>query len=264
MIHQTLAEWSSDPEIHPDLQFLGNAVVELESLKKEYRARVEADISDEELEPWYEAVGQGEKLIKNYAEFYGRPLPENFELIEPEQTVLISIPGIDAKLEGTFDALLRDTRNGLLYVLERKTYKSRPNEKGLQSNDQFLAYIWLASKLGLGEVAGIAYDGMWKREPTSKRALSELFLRKLLIRPPEEVQEFEKFLTFEARDMISFAGKHLARSPAIYLNRRWEGCYDCQFEKLCTAESRGEDSEYVRRTMFKQRESAAAWNSTET
>jgi len=100
---------------------------------------------------------------------------------------------------------------------------------------------------GIGDVGGMLYDGLWKRDhPPKGRSMDDLFLRALLFRPQVELEEFERHLKAEVLDM--------ANDPAIYINRQWMGCWDCAFEPLCTAQSRGEDVEYIKRTMYTQRE----------
>jgi hypothetical protein len=86
-------------------------------------------------------------------------------------------------LDMRFDGLLLDDSDRL-HILERKTYKNRPKLASLQTNDQFLAYMWGAEQLGVGEIAGIAYDGLWRRDAVPKRnaTFEDLFLRVTLRR----------------------------------------------------------------------------------
>lgn len=273
LVHQTLAEWMTNLEIEPEVSYQEFAEQELARIVQQYRKAVGENISPSELEPYEEVARLGGAMIHNYKEKYGTPLPEGWSLIAPEQKVLIPVPEWpdvlweDGKehqftvpymgrvsmpddepcfLEAQFDGLIRRDADGLIFVLEHKTYEQRPREDSLQMNDQFLAYVWAASQLNLGPVVGIAYDGLWKRaQPPRGRVFDDLFCRVIQLRPPHELAEFENNLRMEFADMAN---------PRIYPNRPWLGCFDCQFEKLCSAQSRGEDWEYVRAKSFKQRE----------
>jgi hypothetical protein len=211
----------------------------------------------------------------NYQARWGSALPDGYELLQPEQTIIVPIPGTKHKctneahafrvpllseqcpdcggsgelyhhLEGTLDALMRD-EGGRVWVLERKTYGNKPREDVLQQNDQFLAYLWLLSKaFPQLELGGIFYDGMWKRKLEGKRELEDLFTRIPLIRSPEEIKNFGVQVRDEALDMAQ-------PDLRIYRNRAWTGCWDCQFDPLCAAEFREEDADYIRERKYVSR-----------
>lgn len=231
-------------------------------IEQQYIDRVGVGPDARELEAFLDQVALAHEMFSNYEERWGASLPEGMTLIKPEQTIALPIPGTehpckyvhatgDAScadcengvshhlLEGTLDALMQDDA-GRLWILERKTYNSKPRVDNMQMNDQFLAYLWALTKLDMGEVGGIIYDGMWKRFK-EKRNLEDLFFRTPLIRSPEEIENFSVQLRDEALDM---------ENPRIYRNARWEGCWDCQFVKLCQAEFRGEDADYVKEQFF--------------
>ena len=133
-----------------------------------------------------------------------------------------------------------------MYILEHKTFGKHPTLDTLRSNDQFLAYLWLLTRLGIGEVGGLAYDGMWKRAtPPKGRTFDDLFVRLPLQRPKVELANFERMLAGEVLDM--------ATNPHIYINRRWEGCFDCSFNEPCLTFMRGEDVEHVMKGAYMKR-----------
>lgn len=283
LIHQTLADWMIEPNMEADRRYMQYVSAALEDIKARYRERIGANISEEELGETYEQVQLGLAMIKNYVAYWGTSLPEGYRLVQPEQTCLVPIPytwhfecsnkdcnhmwmpgersaprcpicdedpktGEQNKhiwLEGTLDALVADPSDAV-WVLERKTYMNRPNIDKLAQEDQFLAYCWLLEQLNIGKVGGILYDGMWKRDVGPKRPIEDLFLRQTLLRGDYEIAHFGEQLAREALDMIR---------PSIYPNRRWEGCYDCSFERLCTTETRGEDVDYIKSSFYKSRPS---------
>lgn len=274
LIHAALADWL----IHPDLRlkdiFTYRANESVETAKSIYTQQVGARPADSELHSLYEATIMGQAMMENYQEHWRTPLPPGFELVSPEQRVQVPIPGTEHTsewiydpetdkvkfvryedirfhyLEGRLDGVIREIEGPKkLYVLEHKTYSSRPSESSLLMNDQFTGYHYMLERLELGSVAGIAYDGLWKRAAPPKKVdnragiLSDLFIRIKLPRSPLEVTEYEAML----RDKVF----EMANNPAIYKNRTWDGsCNWCDYEKLCTAMTLGEDTEYIKRRYF--------------
>lgn len=241
MIHKTLELWAEDEAQDPVQLFTHTASLELEEMKKSYKVNVGVAPSPKELDSYYEHVDLGLDMIANYKTMWGSPIPDGFRLVQSEQTMLLQVPGTDHELQGSLDGLLVDDRDNY-YILERKTYGSRPRIDVLNSNDQFLAYCWALDQLldGRGRVGGVVYDGLWKRKLERKRTLDQLFYRTVLLRPQVEIEQFGRYLKEELEDMAD-------PNVRIYLNRQWLGCFDCPFDRLCTAESRGEDVEQVRR-----------------
>lgn len=139
-------------------------------------------------------------------------------------------------LEATFDGVMADA-TGQLFIIERKTYSRTPSIDELDENDQFLGYIWALSQTMLN-VRGVAYDGLWKRaKPTqAKPKLSDLFLRRTLMRNQHEVEEFGKLLPLEAMQMARPDVPIYKNVPPL------GGCWDdTSFRPLCKAQSRDEN-----------------------
>lgn len=277
MVHKVHEAWLLEPDKDVEILVMEVAKTSRDELKEAYRKSVGAYPSDEEevMVQFFEQVMLVREMMTNYQAYWGASLPKGYTLVKPEQTVLVPIPGTahacDAPvhqgsvlvpkltesceqcngtgtayhyLEGTLDALIRNEQ-GLLWVLERKTYGQRPRLETLEENDQFLAYVWILTMLDIGPVGGILYDGMWKREATTKRGLDDLFIRHTLTRTQAELRNFEIELRREVEDMVN---------PNIYRNFKWDGCWDCGFRPLCLAEYRGEDSEWIRNDRYTKRE----------
>ena len=261
LIHNTLAEWLVNPEINTGEQFMKFAVESVDKAREIYKNQVGCLPSNEELAGLLDSVELGKAMVENYQAFWGSPLPKGFDIIAPEQKVEIPIPGTVHFLESKLDGVVSSPK-GNLFVLEHKTYGNRPKLETLQSNDQFLAYVWALTKLDLGNVSGLAYDGMWKRAvPPRGSKIEDLFTRSFIIRPQNELDEFALFLAAEVTEMDNV--KNWAEqdvtigeaetpldSSILYINRRWEGCFDCSYEPLCTAKSKGEDMEHIMKSMF--------------
>jgi len=277
LIHKCHEKWLENPN-KPITDLVVVAIAEgLKDLKDRYKDIVGVEPHDVELKDYF---AQGElalEIMINYEKRWGASLPEGYTLLNAEQTIITPIPGtehscpscegtgvapdhiIDAVcsecsgtaiamhyLEGTLDGLMRD-EGGRLWVLERKTYGNRPNVTNLQHNDQFLAYLWSVRQLNMGPIGGIFYDGMWKRRWEKRYTLDDLFLREPLLRSDEEMNQFGLHVRDEALDMAQ-------PDLRVYPNRAWQGCWDCQFERLCSAEDRGEDTAYIRARHYVTRE----------
>lgn len=284
IVHEVHAEWmvEENPESTDVVDLVMKfAQRELAAIRIRYREHVGTEVSDDELGGFWDTVGLARTMLGNYKEQWKTPLPKGFRLLAPEQTAIVPIPGSNCamcghrfdkhgdltggcyagyekddtfmpcncnkyephNLEGTFDFLVAD-KHDRVFVGERKTYRARPKPQSLAENDQFLAYCWMVQQLGF-RVGGVLYDGMWKRDVSPKVPLKDLFYRDLLTRPQYEIDRFGEYLALEANEICS--------GPDIYLNRRWEGCYDCPFEKMCIAEHRGEDWISIRDTQFTHR-----------
>lgn len=254
LVHKAHELWLEHPEAEPRVVVGSAASIIMEQINANYLKTVGVLPDAREIESYLDQVSLATEMFESYKEHWGSSLPDGFTLMKGEQTVVLPIPGTEHFLEGTLDGLMRDD-GGRLWVLERKTYNSKPKIDAMMMNDQFIAYLWAIRQLGIGEIGGVLYDGMWKRSrdlgSKKERLLDDLFFRVPLIRSPEEIDNFEKQLTDEVLDM--------ANEPRIYRNARWEGCWDCQFQNLCIAEFRGEDAEYVRSKFFTKRERTAAF-----
>lgn len=250
LIHRTLYEWILDPDTDPITHFIPIMDETITQIQESYHARVGASPSDQELQPVYDAAHLAHSMLINYRDFYHQPLPDEYTFVQPEQTVVCPIPGTPHSLEGTFDGLLQSP-DGTLYILEHKTYGQHPNAQTLDESDQFLAYIWLATQLGIGPVGGLLYDGLWKREkPPAGKKQEDLFTRAYLTRPAQELEVFAQEVAWQAEDMA----QALTPEGRIYRTRTWQGCWDCDFRALCTIDMRGEDYEYALRTNFTHRD----------
>lgn len=286
MIHKTLAYWTEKPDLNgATLQqvFLAIATQHRRHVIDAYRAATGATPSLEEQTPLLDAITLGAAMMANYQEYYKVPLPAHLKYCAPEQEILVPIPNTEHKcttcegkgwkldpnvavgdgawttncvacdgkgiflhyLKARLDALAIDTQDNL-YVVERKTYDKRPDMHLLEVNDQFIGYVWVAQQLGLGNVVGIAYDGLFKRAvPPRKMTIDDLFCRTIITPSQDEVNEYGVEL---ARTVLE-----MANDPYIYKNRQWSGCWDCSFEYLCRTQSQAGDVDYVLRTMYMKR-----------
>ncbi len=141
------------------------ATTEMNRMSVAYYERVGAPMSEDEVQMYLVNFATGIGMIEHYRDYWGSPIPEGWEYLEPELTVVANIPGSSNQLEGTFDGLVRRISTGKLYVLEHKTYVQQPQIDHLERSDQFLGYIWLARQAFGDDVVGLLYDGLYKKLP---------------------------------------------------------------------------------------------------
>lgn len=274
LVHKCHEEWLLHPDEPVEEVAIRVCAQGAKDLKERYTKAVGVEPDEREMQGFWDQAILVMEMMVNYKSMWGSALPDGYTLLQPEQTIVVPIPGTEHAcpnpthnsripkldelcaecqgtkrifhyLEGTLDALMRDSGERV-WVLERKTYGNHPRENVLQQNDQFLAYLWLLSQIDVGELGGVFYDGMWKRKLEGKRTLEELFTRIPLIRSPEEIKNFGVQVRDEALDMAQ-------PDLRIYRNRAWTGCWDCQFDPLCSAEFREEDAAYIRERKYVSR-----------
>jgi len=301
LVHAALGDWlelykkgESMPEQGLAYLFLGHAQEAIDEAKSIYARQTGAVLSDSELAPYMEIIQMGFSMMNNYQKRWGRPVPDDFEVVSTEQRFQVPIPGtlhdrewvwepadagassdipqVRSKgwmvervldqpgyhyLEGRLDGILQRRADGKLFTLEHKTYGQRPREDVLFAQDQFMGYHWgllqLAAEMDLDPalVAGVAYDGLWKRAAPPKSVdghigtLQDLFARRLITRPAQEIIEYEAFLAQIVTEM--------ANNPFPYINRTSDGsCFwACSDNQLCLGMSRGEDTDHRLRTEYR-------------
>jgi hypothetical protein len=231
LIHRALEAWAHDPTLDP-------CKIYVTLMTARYAEIVATNPDPAALHTVHGHILKGEVMMANYARHYGKPLPNGFRHVALEQQVHIPIPNTPHILEMTLDSLVADNRNRL-YNLERKTYGQKPVRQALEMNDQFLAYMWGITQLNIGDLGGTLYDGIAVQE---KYNPDTSFYRTVIKRTPQAFRTFERQLALEANEM--------ANNPPIYVNRRWEGCYDCQFLPLCNAEYDGMSAKIIRETQY--------------
>jgi hypothetical protein len=278
IVHRAHQLWLENPS-HSMHDCAMDASVEASNgVRERYLKQVGAYPSDDEMGVTHESIDLALTMCENYALKYGTPLPPDYTLIKAEQKIRVPVEAtrqhcVDPRclhgkvyrpyysptvpdencptcggteeivhyLEGKVDGLIQHS-SGRVDVLENKTYGNRPKQEDLQSNDQFIAYLWLVGQLGFNPHLDscIAYNGLWRRKAVPRgRTFDELFARYTLTRSPAELEEFERFLPLELNDMAA----QYARPDDAYINRQWQGCWDCGVSDLCTAMSRGEQAQ---------------------
>jgi hypothetical protein len=253
--------------------FIKNASDRKREIEESYENRTGLKLAEGQLHSLLNVVQLGIDIMSNYQAYHKSPIPEHMSFASPEQEVVVPVPGTEHVctrcagkgikqktdvgpgvgcsncsglgklyhyLSATLDGLLQD-KHGRLFVLEHKTYSNRPRIQDLHMNDQFTGYCWVVQQLGIGTVAGVAYDGMWKRNEPPKYMqkekrpgrMEDLFIRKVLPKGEAELNEWGRNLAKEINEMGS--------TPEIYPNVPWQGCSDCNFQEVCMMQMKGED-----------------------
>lgn len=149
-------------------------------------------------------------------------------------------------------------------MYERKTFGQHPNIPHLNRVWQFVAYSWILSQAVLhwgtgNEVAGLLYDGLWKRAapPATgkyKDSMHSLFLRHYMQHNQERLDEFERELAPTVLEMAN-PNTYITHSiPAV------KGCIDClDLMDVCDRMSNGEDVSMLLRLNYTRRDFSAAF-----
>jgi hypothetical protein len=271
IVHRAHQLWLENPHKTMYACAMDASIEASKGVRERYLKQVGAYPSDDEMSVTHESIDLALTMCENYALRYGTPLPPDYTLIKAEQKIRVPVEATrkgcrDCRgsgyafpmirddqcqtcggegstvhyLEGKVDGLLQHS-SGRVDVLENKTYGNRPKQEDLQSNDQFIAYLWLVGQLGFNPHLDscVAYNGLWRRKVVPRgRTFDDLFARYTLTRSPAELEEFERFLPLELNDMAA----QYAHPDDAYINRPWDkpSCWDCGVSDLCTAMSRGE------------------------
>lgn len=282
LIHRAQGGWLLEPTRKLVEIFNEQAADRVAEIEIKYQEVVGATISDEELAPVLDNIELGRAMCVNYEIQYKTPVPRFMKFAAAEQEIVVDIPGTEHPCEDcngnggkklyakicescnntgvlyhqltmTLDGLLQDDKDRL-YVLERKTISPRfvPTYETLSMNAQFGRYAWGVRQVAQhfnagGQVAGIVYDGMIKRAtPARGKTLDDLFIRKMIPKMPEELDEIGRRLAEEVNE--------IAAGPPLYPTVPWQGCFDCSFTDVCLIMMQGNDPEFLIKSKYTQRE----------
>lgn len=207
----------------------------------------------------------GTIMWENYFAMYGED--EEWECIHTEQPFQIDVPHPTRPgktlvvYAGTWDALMRNRRNGKLWLWDHKTAKTLPNMQFLELDDQAGSYLWVAKEVLVHKgvlrrkdvIEGIIFNYAKKTKPdprptdaagrslnkdgtVSKRQPSPRFLRHETYRSPEMQVSQAKRVQQEAVIMAKMKRGVLP----IYKNPTHE-CPRCPLFDLCTLHEQAAD-----------------------
>lgn len=265
-VHAALAAWTIDPSLSREavLKVYMQKSLEISAASEAvYKEHVGVAPTEIEKAKLLKNADLGLQMVANYMNFWGAPLEAGYTLIEgSEQEFLVDIPGTPHKLKGFLDHAILNP-DGLLLVMDRKTYGNRPSKEALLSDEQFVGYVWAMSQIhGRNAVAGIAYDGLWKRlEPNAKykQEWSDLFLRCKIQPTQDQLTNFEQELVHTVNEMAAFPRveqplTEFEHDPRFYKNRHAGCLWDCkEFLQICDGIRMDDDVPLIMRQFYRQR-----------
>jgi hypothetical protein len=200
----------------------------------------------EALQRWPEYQGVSlslmEEILDHYYEAYQRDL-QNWEVLSVETPRTVPIPGTQAHLTGTFDLLIRERRDGSVWVVDHKTRTAFDSLESLEMNEQATAYTWLSRQVGL-PVKGVIWNEIKKASPRSNPRVTEYFRRSHLFRSLKELEQFE-------RDLVATVQEMTSDSLAIYPNLGHHcTLWSCSYRILCRARRQGSDVEAIKSALY--------------
>jgi hypothetical protein len=197
---------------------------------------------DMEMEEFDAAGDFVRKLIVQYFNRYDQHamlVDEGLEYLAAEVSFCIPLPGFDdVFLVGTFDGLAID-ENGGIWVVEHKTYGSKPGSEDLQHHSQTngyaLAFFWLTGM----ELTGTLYDGV----------------SKTLIKAPAVLKNGQ--LSVNKRQSITLQG--LLDSMAYYEIDPFDPRYAEMLNHFGELERQGDSRFFHREKIFFNQVQVASW-----
>lgn len=114
-------------------------------------------------------------IIEHYYNYWSWDNPlqrQNLEYIAAEVPLRAAIPHTSGFLVGTLDGIAVDETGGY-WIIEHKTYSTRPDQATMDINDQMTAYCWLFREVFGVMPRGVLYDGIAKKLPTKPKLLKD-------------------------------------------------------------------------------------------
>jgi hypothetical protein len=264
----------------------------LQALRDWWLSHVASPQADLVLDEEYIKVRE---VVRNYFDHYGwtQPLSPLRYLVE-ETTFRVQIPEMkDHFLVGTFDGVAIDDRTGRIWVVDHKTYTQKVDLQYLEMDWQFRAYCWALFQLTQVVPAGVVYDGIAKKVPTTPTRLANGELSRAMVdttaqkyfetlvelglnpddykdilnrlaakEQGEQTQFFTRYRIRYVPQSLAAFEQHLrgiARdvfSPqlSLYPNFPWVGCWDCGVRDICRGMELGEDVEWLITNRYRRSE----------
>ena len=230
-----------------------------------------------------------ERIFAGYARAWGDEKLK-YEYIEAEVNGVL--PGTDVTMVGYIDKIVRD-KNNRRWLMDHKSCKNIPEEAQRFSDLQLVQYYYLWNKQNPKElIDGIIWDYLRTKPPTvpetlkngeltkranidtdfytysnelrrsnldprpyedilfnlKKRGSMDFFQRISLPAPPKEMV---KSVVQDAADTAEFI---VAFGKTVKTRNMTKNCsFDCDYYRLCHAEVRGLDADFVRKADFEER-----------
>lgn len=234
--------------------------------------------------------GIAERVVKGYFDYYrddGYQYPKRMRGRRTELPVSFYITD-QIQFIGYVDAYPQDS-NGLNWLMDHKTCKRIPGEEARFSDLQLLLYCWGLPRVGQPAPDGVIWDYLRTKEPTVPEQLKSGGLSKSKsidttydvymdtvekVLGPDALPDYEEFaqtligneekfyrrinlprppkvlVDTVVEDVIKSAKEILDYGPEATVRNMSRDCNMCPYFDLCSAEVRGLDSEYIRKTEF--------------
>lgn len=184
-------------------------------------------------------------------------------------------------------------RDGRNWVMDHKSCKNVPDEDSRFADLQLLLYVWLLPQLGYPQPDGVIWDYIRKKPPTIPEVLvkggisknksidttyavyMQTVYEKLGVDALPQYEEFAQTLKGRedrfyrriylpspnksmvesvVRDVIATGKEIYERGATSMVRNMGRDCKSCSYYSLCSAEVRGLDSEFIRKTEYTVKE----------
>lgn len=245
----------------------------------------------EERERYGDIIGDSRKIYDGYWRHYkDQPL----EVLGSEDFVQTDL-GSGITFIGYIDKRYFDPKTGLTWLTDHKVKKTIPDAEERWSDFQLVSYVWAWNReYPQKKVDGVMWDYIRRKAPTVPEQLKsgELTQRKdidtdlytylqEIRRLGLSLKDYQKILQILKEKPNRFYHREILPSPpkkavdqivadlkteAVKIHRLGTrqitrnlsyDCKRCDFFKLCQAELRGLDADYIRKTEYQEKETSA-------
>lgn len=252
-IHAALAEWALKPDASLPQLYMAHSLAIRQQQIDDFTTRIGVAPTQSDFRELDKSLETGLAMMINYENYWKTPFSDGWIPISMEQTLTIPIPNTKHFLECTLDGIItNDGPKAEFAIVENKTYSRHPNSDMLYRNFQFKCYTWAALQANIGNLIGVAYNGMWTRPnlPTG-RVWADMFHREMITFSNSVLEQFEDSLIRIVTEMSDVRTQ-------LYEHIPWDGCR-CSYKELCDLRLAGQDYSFVAEHKYKKRDKTPAW-----
>lgn len=250
-IHAALADWAINPTASLPKLYMEHSLRIRQQMIDDFTQRIGTAPSTSDFRELDKSLETGLAMMINYEKYYETPFDSAWQPVSMEQTLTVPIPTTPHFLECTLDGLITNERSEFA-IVENKTYSRHPNSDMLYRNFQFKCYTWACQQASIGNLLGVAYNGLWTRPSLpSGRVWADMFHREMITFSPQILTEFQSQLIDIVTDMAD-------PNTKLYSHIPWDGCR-CAYKELCDLRLSGQPYDFVVEHKYKKRDRTPAW-----
>jgi len=173
LVHRGLEEILDENELGAQAAMRDMAHKDTKASEDAYEDAVGTRWSDDERLEIEQEINLAVGMVDHHRSFYGSFQIDPLRAKVTETSFKVPIVGTEHHLAGTFDALATHCETGDIWIVDHKTYTSKPHIDLLEMSWQFRGYIDAARQLFPKErIGGVLYNGLKKKLPQHPKLLT--------------------------------------------------------------------------------------------